>query len=55
MLVPIHRARPTCKGCHRRPALARTHNTPWRVMKGHDLCRQCWRRLMDSFAAWRLW
>jgi hypothetical protein len=26
--------------------------TKWRVVKHHDVCRQCWRSFMDSFAAW---
>jgi len=53
MLRPIRRARPICRWCHRRPALARVRNQ-WRVVKHHDVCRQCWRSFMDSMAAWKL-
>lgn len=54
MLIPIRRARRACVKCRCRPALARSHyNRVWRVMKDHDLCRQCWRSLMDSVWAWR--
>jgi hypothetical protein len=53
MLTPIHRARPVCLWCHRRPALARVRRG-WRVVKHHDVCRQCWRSFMDSCAAAKL-
>lgn len=53
MLVPIHRVRPLCRCCYRRPALARVRRG-WRVVKHHDVCRQCWRSWMDAVAAWRL-
>jgi hypothetical protein len=52
MLKP-HRARPVCLWCDRRPALARVRGT-WRVVKHHDVCRQCWRSFMDACAAERL-
>jgi hypothetical protein len=26
----------------------------WRVVKDHDICRQCWRSWMDSIHAWKL-
>jgi hypothetical protein len=56
MLVPIHRARPICRCCQRRPALACFRGS-WRVIKHHDVCRQCWRSFMDAreaanVAAW---
>jgi hypothetical protein len=51
MLRPIHRARPICCHCRRRPALTRIRGS-WRVVKDHDLCRQCWRSLVDSKRAW---
>jgi hypothetical protein len=53
VFAPIHRARPICLECGRRPALARIRGQ-WRVVKHHDVCRQCWRTLMDSRAATRL-
>jgi hypothetical protein len=53
MLKPLHRARPICLSCHRRPALARFGGT-WRVVRRHDVCRQCWRGFMDACAAARL-
>jgi hypothetical protein len=53
MLKPIHRARPICLWCNRRPALARVRGE-WRVVKHHDVCRQCWRSFMDSRAASKL-
>ncbi len=53
MFHPIHRARPLCLHCHRRPALTRIRGS-WRVLKDHDVCRQCWRSFMDSMRAWRL-
>jgi hypothetical protein len=52
MIRPIRRARPLCRSCFRRSALAQV-GKGWRVVKHHDLCRQCWRSLMDAFAAWR--
>ena len=52
MFSPIHRARPICLWCHRRPALARVR-AGWRVVKHHNVCRQCWRGFMDSCAAAR--
>jgi hypothetical protein len=51
--VPVHRARPICRWCHRRPALARVGGA-WRVVKHHDVCRQCWRAYLDSCAAAKL-
>jgi hypothetical protein len=51
---PIHRARPLCVWCRKRPALAQVRGGSWRVVKHHDMCRQCWRRMQDSFAAWRM-
>jgi len=45
--------RPICRGCNRRPALACVRGE-WRVVKDHDLCRQCWRSLMDSRRAEKL-
>lgn len=50
MLTPICRARRICRCCHRRPALARVR-AGWKVVKHHDVCRQCWRSFMDSCAA----
>jgi hypothetical protein len=51
-VVPIRRGRPTCKHCGRRPAITRIRGE-WRVVKDHDVCRQCWRSWMDSLRAWR--
>jgi hypothetical protein len=53
MVKPVHRARPLCMWCHRRPALA-CFRGEWRVIKHHDVCRQCWRSFMDARAAARL-
>ncbi len=53
MCTPIRHAQPLCLCCHRRPALARVRGT-WRVVKHHDVCRQCWRSFMDSRAAAKL-
>lgn len=50
MLVPIHRARPICQSCHRRPALARSRGGV-RVMKHHDVCVRCWRSMRDWYRA----
>jgi hypothetical protein len=53
MIEPIPRARrPLCRRCYRRPAIACVRKQ-WRVVKHHDVCRQCWRSYMDCFAAWR--
>lgn len=52
MVQPIHRARPICVWCHRRPALASIRGT-WRVVKHHDMCRQCWRSFIDAWKAAR--
>jgi hypothetical protein len=49
----IRRARPICLECHRRPALAPIRGS-WRVVKHHDVCRQCWRGFMDAGRAARL-
>ncbi|MGD0527717.1 MAG: hypothetical protein ABSE49_21470 [Polyangiaceae bacterium] len=46
----IPRARPTCQSCRRRPALTRIHGD-WRVVKDHDVCRQCWRTFIDAARA----
>jgi hypothetical protein len=53
MLRPIPRGRPTCQSCHRRPALTRIRGE-WRVVKDHDVCRQCWRTFMDAARASKL-
>jgi len=53
MTRPIPRARPVCRGCYRRPALAPIRGK-WKVVAHHDLCRQCWRSLVDSFRAWKM-
>jgi hypothetical protein len=53
MTRPIRRARPLCLQCHRRPALTRIRGE-WRVVKDHDVCRQCWRSWMDAIRAWKL-
>ena len=53
MTRPIRRARPMCRSCNRRPALACVRGE-WRVVQHHDVCRQCWRSLMDSRRAERL-
>jgi hypothetical protein len=50
---PVRSARPVCRSCNRRPALARVRGE-WRVVKHHDVCRQCWRSLMDSRRADKL-
>jgi hypothetical protein len=42
--------RPICQSCERRPALTRIQGT-WRVVKHHDVCRQCWRTLIDAARA----
>jgi hypothetical protein len=47
MLQPIRRSAPVCQCCHKRPALACVRGS-WRVIKDHDLCRQCWRGIIDS-------
>ena len=52
MTTPIQRHRPICSSCLRRPALARIRGT-WRVVKHHDVCRQCWRTMIDSACAAR--
>jgi len=51
--IAIRRARPMCRSCNRRPALACVRGD-WRVVKHHDVCRQCWDSLMDSRKAERL-
>jgi len=53
MTRPIRRARPMCRSCNRRPALACVRGE-WRVVQHHDVCRQCWRSFMDSRKAERL-
>lgn len=53
MVTPIHRARPTCVWCRRRSVLIPIRGS-WRVVKHHDVCRQCWRSFMDGYAAWKL-
>ena len=53
MTKPIPRARPLCLWCCRRPALAKVRGE-WRVVKHHDVCRQCWRSLEESFDAQKL-
>jgi len=50
---PIRRARPLCRHCYRRPAITQIRGE-WRVLKDHDVCRQCWRSWMDSIHAWRM-
>jgi len=52
-VTPIRRARPICRHCGRRPAMTRIRGE-WRVVKDHDVCRQCWRSWMDSIHAWKL-
>jgi hypothetical protein len=47
MIRPIRRARPVCRHCHVRPALTCIRGK-WRVVDDHDLCRQCWRSLLDA-------
>jgi hypothetical protein len=47
MNVRILRSRPTCGLCGRRPALACVRGR-WCVLPAHDVCRQCWRGIMDS-------
>ena len=49
---PIRKSKPLCGDCLRRPALARVRRG-WVVLKDHDVCRQCWRRRMDSQRARR--
>lgn len=39
-----------CQSCERRPALTRIRGS-WRVVKHHDLCRQCWRTFFDAARA----
>jgi len=51
-VIPIRRARPICLQCGRRPAITRIRGE-YRVVKDHDVCRQCWRSWMDSIRAWR--
>jgi hypothetical protein len=51
-VIPIRRARPVCRHCYRRPAVTHIRGE-WRVVKDHDVCRQCWRSWMDSIRAWR--
>jgi hypothetical protein len=53
MFTPIRRATPTCQSCHKRPALACVRGS-WRVIKHHDVCRQCWRGFVDSGRAARV-
>jgi hypothetical protein len=53
MIRPIGRARPVCRRCHRRAALA-CIGGKWRVVEHHDVCRQCWRSLTDAHYAARL-
>jgi hypothetical protein len=53
MTRPIRRARPLCRHCYRRPALTSVQGK-WRVVQHHDVCRQCWRSLMDAVRAWKL-
>lgn len=43
----VRSTQPICLSCNRRPALACVRGT-WRVVKHHDVCRQCWRSVMDS-------
>jgi hypothetical protein len=51
VIRPIRCARPVCRRCHRRCALACVRGK-WRVVEHHDVCRQCWRSLTDaSYAA----
>jgi hypothetical protein len=50
MVCPIRRARPVCRWCYERPALTRIRGE-WRVVKHHDVCRQCWRSWMDCLSA----
>ena len=51
-VIPIRRGPPLCRNCGRRPALTRIRGE-YRVVKDHDVCRQCWRSWMDSIRAWR--
>jgi len=51
-VIPIRRARPLCRQCGCRPAITRIRGE-YRVVKDHDVCRQCWRSWMDSIRAWR--
>jgi hypothetical protein len=53
MTRPIRRARPMCRHCHQRPALAFVRGR-WRVVMHHDVCRQCWRGFMDAASTWKL-
>ena len=39
-----------CQSCERRPALTRIRGS-WRVVKHHDVCRQCWRTFLDAARA----
>jgi len=52
-VTPIRRGRPICLQCRRRPAMTRIRGE-WRVVKDHDVCRQCWQSWMDSIRAWKL-
>ncbi len=47
------RARSVCSACLRRPAVTLVHGRHV-VLGDHDLCRQCWRALMDRQHATRL-
>jgi hypothetical protein len=51
-LRPIRRIAPVCQICQKRPALACVRGI-WRVLKDHDICRQCWRGYLDSRVACR--
>ncbi|HEY3822902.1 MAG TPA: hypothetical protein VGL81_37310 [Polyangiaceae bacterium] len=45
MFTAIHRRAPLCQVCLKRTARACMRGE-WRVMKDHDVCRQCWRTLV---------
>ena len=50
---PLRRVRPLCAACKRRDALTRVRGR-YVVLAGHDLCRQCWRALVNAGNATRL-
>ena len=50
----MSRYAPLCRNCHRRPARAQVGYRRWKVVKGHDLCRQCYASLCASFRAYVL-
>ena len=50
---PPCRVRPICSACRRRDPLTRVRGR-YVVLADHDLCRQCWRALVDAGNATRL-